>query len=89
MPASHPRNHAARVDQLRALEDAGLVRFIESRPPDGTRRWEYVVEVAGDGGPRTVPTSQIDTFLTTFQLALAACAATRHPDQNTGTCHKL
>jgi hypothetical protein len=83
MGERHPRNHAARVGALQRLERAGLLTFVESRRPDDGR-WLYVVRVTGDGAERAVPTSQIDTFLTVFGLALAACAGRGHPDNNIG-----
>jgi hypothetical protein len=84
MPERQPRNHTARVAALQHLETEGLLEFIESRRSD-SGRWEYVVQVTGDTKKSRIPTSQIDTFLATFRLALAACAAARHPDHSTGT----
>lgn len=66
-----PRNHTRRVEDLCALEAAGVLRFIESRRNDRSA-WEYVVHVHGEPEPKALPTRRIDTWLAAWRSALTA-----------------
>jgi hypothetical protein len=68
-----PRNHARRVEDLQRLEQDGLLKFVESRRPEGGT-WEYVVSVRGEAEQQAIPTARIDVWLRAFRSALTALA---------------